>query len=161
MYLQVNPTRPRRWLVQISSGKGLEPSGNKPLSEPLSTNIFVAIFVCVYFSHSFQAITMTRLNFVRLYPQFLYSLTVSQTPPLQHCLHVHVATSPDRLLKYSEIFLATNIQRTCPPSGVKTIRITYNRNMPFSKLHSRRTTNGVTSKRVYVKSNTFYGIAEN
>ena len=39
---QVNATRPYWWLVNIGSGNGLVPSGNKPLSEPMLTQIYVA-----------------------------------------------------------------------------------------------------------------------
>ena len=40
----VNVTRPRWWLVNIISGNGLVPSGNKPLPEPMLTQIYVAIW---------------------------------------------------------------------------------------------------------------------
>ena len=36
--------RHRRWKVNIGSGNGLVPSGNKPLPEPILTQIFVAIW---------------------------------------------------------------------------------------------------------------------
>ena len=35
-------TRPRWWLVDIGSGNGLVPSGNKPLPEPMPAQISVA-----------------------------------------------------------------------------------------------------------------------
>ena len=34
-------TRPYLWLVNIGSGNGLVPSGNKPLPEPMLTQIYV------------------------------------------------------------------------------------------------------------------------
>ena len=36
-------TRPYRWLVNIGLGNGLVPSGNKPLPEPMLTQIFVTV----------------------------------------------------------------------------------------------------------------------
>ena len=39
---QMNATRPYWWQVNIGSGKGLVPSGNKPLPEPMLTQIYVA-----------------------------------------------------------------------------------------------------------------------
>ena len=36
------PTGLYSWYVNIDSGDGLEPLGNKPLPEPMSTEIFVA-----------------------------------------------------------------------------------------------------------------------
>ena len=48
--------RPYRWLVNIGSGNGLVPSGNKPLPEPMLTQTYVITkpqettqHVCVYF----------------------------------------------------------------------------------------------------------------
>ena len=41
---QVNAARPRWWLVNIGAGDGLVPLGNKPLSEPMLTQISVAIW---------------------------------------------------------------------------------------------------------------------
>ena len=38
---QVNATRPHWWLVNVGSGNGLVPLGNKPLPEPLMTQINV------------------------------------------------------------------------------------------------------------------------
>ena len=38
----MNATRPYWWLVNIGSGNGLVPSGNKPLPEPMLTQINVA-----------------------------------------------------------------------------------------------------------------------
>ena len=35
---------PYQWCVKIGSGNGLLPSGNKPLAEPVSTQIFVTIW---------------------------------------------------------------------------------------------------------------------
>ena len=32
---QVNPTEPHYWEVNVGSGNGLVPSGNKPLQEPM------------------------------------------------------------------------------------------------------------------------------
>ena len=40
-YPKVNGTRPYCWLVNIGSGNGLVPSGTKPLSEPMMTQIYV------------------------------------------------------------------------------------------------------------------------
>ena len=37
----MNATRPYWWSVNIGSGNGLVPSGNKPLPEPMLTKIFV------------------------------------------------------------------------------------------------------------------------
>ena len=39
---QKTPTEPLWWLVNIGSGNGLVPSGNKPLPEPMLTQIYVA-----------------------------------------------------------------------------------------------------------------------
>ena len=39
---QTNTTGPHWWLVNIGLGNGLVPSGNKPLSETMSTHIYVA-----------------------------------------------------------------------------------------------------------------------
>ena len=39
---QINVTGLNRWQVNIGSGNGLVPSGNKPLSEPMLTQIIVA-----------------------------------------------------------------------------------------------------------------------
>ena len=39
---QMNVTRPYWWWVNIGSGNGLVPSGNKPLPEPMLTQIYVA-----------------------------------------------------------------------------------------------------------------------
>ena len=41
---QVNATTPHWLLVKIGSGNGLVPSGNKPLHEPMLTQIFVAMW---------------------------------------------------------------------------------------------------------------------
>ena len=38
-----HPTEPQRWEVNIGSGNGLVPSGNKPLPEPILTQIYVAM----------------------------------------------------------------------------------------------------------------------
>ena len=38
----MNATRPYWWKVNIGSGNGLVPSGNKPLPEPMLTQIYVA-----------------------------------------------------------------------------------------------------------------------
>ena len=38
----MNVTQPYLWSVNIGSGNGLVPSGNKPLPEPMLTQIFVA-----------------------------------------------------------------------------------------------------------------------
>ena len=43
-WLQVNGAGLNRLLVNIGSGNGLEPSGNKPLPEPMLTQIPVAIW---------------------------------------------------------------------------------------------------------------------
>ena len=40
---QLNVTRSHWWLVSIGSSNGLVPSGNKPLLEPMSTQIYVSI----------------------------------------------------------------------------------------------------------------------
>ena len=40
----VNATIPELWLVNIGSGNSLVPSGNKPLSVPMLTQIYVAIW---------------------------------------------------------------------------------------------------------------------
>ena len=40
---QVNATKPHRWLVNIDSGKGLVPSGTKPLPELMFTQIYAAM----------------------------------------------------------------------------------------------------------------------
>ena len=42
--LMMNGTRPYWWKVNIGSGNGLVPSGNKPLLEPMLTQISVAIW---------------------------------------------------------------------------------------------------------------------
>ena len=36
----MNATRPPSWLAAIGSGNGLMPSGNKPLPEPMLTQIY-------------------------------------------------------------------------------------------------------------------------
>ena len=41
---QVNATESQYWGVNIGSGNVLVPSGNKPLPEPLLTQIYVAIW---------------------------------------------------------------------------------------------------------------------
>ena len=38
-WVQMNATKPQWWLVTIGSGNGLMPSGNKPLPEPVLTQI--------------------------------------------------------------------------------------------------------------------------
>ena len=38
---RVNATQPHKWEVNLGSGTGLVPSGNKPLTEPMSTQIYV------------------------------------------------------------------------------------------------------------------------
>ena len=38
----MNATRPYLWEVNIGSGNGLVPSGNKPLPKPMLTQIYVA-----------------------------------------------------------------------------------------------------------------------
>ena len=48
-------SRPHRWLVNIVSGNGLVPSGNKPLPESMLTQIYVAAW------HYYAAL-MTRLE---------------------------------------------------------------------------------------------------
>ena len=40
----VNATRPHWWLVKIGSGNDYVPSGNKPLPEPMLTQIYFAIW---------------------------------------------------------------------------------------------------------------------
>ena len=40
---QVNITEPHKWKVNIGSGIGFVPSGNKPLPEPMLTQIYVTI----------------------------------------------------------------------------------------------------------------------
>ena len=42
--LHVNATRPNWWSANSGSGNGLVPSGNKPLTEPMLTPIYVAIW---------------------------------------------------------------------------------------------------------------------
>ena len=44
--IEVPATRPYFWLVNIGSGKGLVPSGNKPLPDPMSTKSYDAIRHC-------------------------------------------------------------------------------------------------------------------
>ena len=39
-YSQINGTEPHEWEVKIGSGNGLLPSGNKPLLEPMLTQIY-------------------------------------------------------------------------------------------------------------------------
>ena len=41
----MNATRPYQWQVNIGSGNGLVPSGNKPLPEPMFSQIYVQIYV--------------------------------------------------------------------------------------------------------------------
>ena len=41
-YAQVSATEHLLWKVNIISGNGILPSGNKPLSEPVLTQIYVA-----------------------------------------------------------------------------------------------------------------------
>ena len=41
---QTNDTTPHLWLVNIGSGNGLVPSGNKPLPEPMLTQIYAGIW---------------------------------------------------------------------------------------------------------------------
>ena len=41
---QMNVTGPHSWLVNIGSGNDLLPSGNKPLPEPVLTEIYIAIW---------------------------------------------------------------------------------------------------------------------
>ena len=41
---QVNSTKPHWWLVNTGSGKGLVPSGTKPLPEPVLTQLHVSIW---------------------------------------------------------------------------------------------------------------------
>ena len=45
IFHQVDATRPHWWLVNIGSGNGLVPSGNKPLSESMLTQIYVYVYV--------------------------------------------------------------------------------------------------------------------
>ena len=42
-YLEVNGTRPHWWHINMSSGFGLEPSGNKPLPKLMSTKFYDTI----------------------------------------------------------------------------------------------------------------------
>ena len=42
---QMNATEPHWWKINIGSGNGLVPSGNKPLPEPMLTQIYVAIWL--------------------------------------------------------------------------------------------------------------------
>ena len=40
---QMNATEPHWWEINIGSGNGLVPSGNKPLPKPMLTQIYVPI----------------------------------------------------------------------------------------------------------------------
>ena len=44
MSLDFTDDNVKAWYVNIGSGKGLVPSGNKPLTGPMLTRIFVAIW---------------------------------------------------------------------------------------------------------------------
>ena len=56
----VSVTEPSWWYVNIGSGNGLVPSGNKPLAEPMSINIFVAVW-CHYSPQLFNITTCVQL----------------------------------------------------------------------------------------------------
>ena len=45
---QMNATKPYWWSVNIGSGNGLVPSGNKPLPEPMLTQIYVVNLVVTW-----------------------------------------------------------------------------------------------------------------
>ena len=40
--LQVNASGPQWWYISIGSGNGLIPSGNKPFTEPMFAQIYIA-----------------------------------------------------------------------------------------------------------------------
>ena len=67
---QVNATRPHRWLVNIGSDNGLVLSGNKPLPEPMLTQIYGTIWHSTKLSRAMRTSWVGRFlnNEIYCYP---------------------------------------------------------------------------------------------
>ena len=61
----MNATKPLLWLINIGSGNGLVPSGNKPLPEPMFTQFYITIW------HHHQATLSLRSSPAHQHPSHL------------------------------------------------------------------------------------------
>ena len=82
----------RFWKVNIGSGNGLMPSGIKPLSKPMLTEIYVAIWHCLTTVNNSdiriiqQPVTCVRLSYCRLW-------ATSRANPKSAILHTYSSST--------------------------------------------------------------------
>ena len=108
-------TWPHLWIVNIGSGNGLVPSGNKPLPEPLLTHIYVGHMVSL-------AIISWFILQLHKAPYFPYSIL--SVPQLCNCLCMTSYISEQSITGNIVSFIRVLVQVTsacCAPVWVLTL----------------------------------------